>query len=101
MSDSVRVVLPAHLRSMARIQGEVRVDVRGDVTQRSVLDAVEAEYPMLLGTIRDRATAKRRAFVRFFACGEDMSHDEPDTPLPDRVVQGEEPFMVVGAMAGG
>ena len=101
MSDSVRVVLPAHLRSMARIQGEVRVDISGEVTQRSVLDAVEAEFPMLLGTIRDRGTAKRRAFVRFFACGEDMSHDEPDTPLPDRVVQGEEPFMVVGAMAGG
>ena len=101
MSDSVRVVLPAHLRAMAKIQGEVRVDVSGDVTQRSVLDAVETEYPMLLGTIRDRATAKRRAFVRFFACGEDMSHEEPDTPLPDRVVKGEEPFMVVGAMAGG
>jgi sulfur-carrier protein len=101
MSDSVRVILPAHLRAIAKVQGELSVDVRGEVTQRSVLDAVEAEFPMLLGTIRDRATAKRRAFVRFFACGEDLSHDEPDTPLPDRVVQGEEPFMVVGAMAGG
>jgi len=101
MSDSVRVALPAHLRAMAKIQGEVRVDVSGEVTQRSVLDALETDFPMLLGTIRDRTTAKRRAFVRFFACGEDMSHDEPDTPLPDRVVKGEEPFMVVGAMAGG
>ncbi len=101
MSDSVRVVLPAHLRAIAKVQGEVRVDVPGEVTQRSVLDALEAEFPMLLGTIRDRATAKRRAFVRFYACEEDLSHEEPDTPLPDRVAQGEEPFMVVGAMAGG
>ncbi len=101
MSESVRVVLPAHLRAMARVQGEIRVEVPGAVTQRSVLDAVEAEFPMLVGTIRDRATAKRRAFVRFFACEEDLSHEEPDTPLPDQVVQGREPFMVVGAMAGG
>ena len=93
MSDTVRVVLPAHLRAMAKVQGEV--------TQRSVLDALEAEFPMLLGTIRDRATAKRRAFVRFYACEEDLSHEEPDAPLPDRVAQGQEPFLVIGAMAGG
>jgi sulfur-carrier protein len=101
MSDTVRVVLPAHLRSMAKVQGEIRVDVAGAVTQRSVLDAVEAEFPMLLGTIRDRATAKRRPFVRFYACEEDLSHEEPDAPLPDRVAQGDEPFLVIGAMAGG
>jgi sulfur-carrier protein len=101
MSNSVRVVLPAHLRGLARIPGEIRVDVHGEVTQRAVLDALEAEFPMLLGTIRDRATARRRAFVRFYACEEDLSHEEPDAPLPDRVVHGEEPFMVVGAMAGG
>ena len=101
MTDTVRVVLPAHLRSMARVQGEVRVDVAGAVTQRSVLDAVEAQFPMLLGTIRDRATAKRRPFVRFYACEEDLSHEEPDAPLPDRVARGDEPFLVIGAMAGG
>ena len=101
MSDTVRVVLPAHLRSMAKVQGEIRVDVAGAVTQRSVLDAVEAEFPMLLGTIRDRATAKRRPFVRFYACEEDLYHEEPDAPLPDRVAQGDEPFLVIGAMAGG
>ena len=101
MSDSVRVVLPAHLRAMAKVQGEICVDVEGKVTQRTVLDAVEAEFPMLLGTIRDRATAKRRAFVRFYACSEDLSHEEPDAPLPEQVVHGQEPFMVIGAMAGG
>jgi molybdopterin synthase sulfur carrier subunit len=101
MSDSVRVVLPAHLRDMAKVQGEVRVDVQGQVTQRSVLDALEAQFPVLLGTIRDRATAKRRAFVRFYACGQDLSHEEPDAPLPDRVADGDEPFLLVGAMAGG
>jgi len=101
MTDSVRVVLPAHLRAMAKVQGEVRLDVPGEVTQRAVLDALEAEFPMLLGTIRDRATARRRAFVRFYACQEDLSHQEPDAPLPAPVVQGQEPFMVVGAMAGG
>jgi len=101
MSDPVWVILPAHLRAMAGVQGEVRLDVQGQVTQRSVLDAVEASFPMLLGTIRDRATAKRRPFVRFFACEEDLSHQEPDTPLPQQVVHGEEPFMIVGAMAGG
>lgn len=101
MSESVRVVLPAHLRDMAKVQGEVRVDVQGQVTQRSVLDALEAQFPVLLGTIRDRATAKRRAFVRFYACGQDLSHEEPDAPLPDRVADGDEPFLLVGAMAGG
>ena len=101
MSTPIRVILPAHLRAMAKIQGELHVDVAGEVTQRSVLDAVEADFPMLRGTIRDRATARRRAFVRFFACEEDLSHEDPDSPLPDRVVRGEEPFMVVGAMAGG
>lgn len=101
MSHSVRVTLPPNLRAMAKVDGEVLLEVPGEVTQRSVLDALEGEYPMLLGTIRDRATARRRAFVRFFACEEDLSHDEPDTPLPERVVAGEEPFMVVGAMAGG
>ena len=101
MTDTVRVVLPAHLRSIAKVQGEVRVDVTGAVTQRSVLDAVEAQFPMLLGTIRDRSTAKRRPFVRFYACEEDLSHEEPDAPLPDRVARGDEPFLVVGAMAGG
>jgi molybdopterin synthase sulfur carrier subunit len=97
----VRVTLPAHLRAMARVQGEVVLEVAGEVTQRSVLDALEAEHPVLVGTIRDRATARRRAFVRFFACKEDLSHAEPDSPLPERVAAGEEPFMVVGAMAGG
>ena len=101
MTESVRVILPAHLRSMAKVDGEVTVDVPGEVTQRSVLDAVEAAFPMLLGTIRDRATAQRRPFVRFFACAEDLSHQAPDTPLPEQVVQGTVPFMVVGAMAGG
>jgi molybdopterin synthase sulfur carrier subunit len=86
---------------MAKVQGEVHVEIEGDVTQRSLLDALEADFPMLLGTIRDRSTARRRAFVRFYACEQDLSHDEPDAPLPDRVVRGEEPFMVIGAMAGG
>jgi hypothetical protein len=97
----IRVVLPAHLRSMAKVQGEVHVEVEGDVTQRSVLDALEAEFPMLLGTIRDRGTAQRRAFVRFYACEEDLSHEEPDAPLPEQVAAGTEPFMIIGAMAGG
>jgi sulfur-carrier protein len=101
VNTSVRVVLPAHLRALAKIQGEIRVDIPGEVTQRAVLDAVEAEFPMLLGTIRDRSTARRRPFVRFYACEEDLSHDEPDALLPERVVHGEEPFVVIGAMAGG
>jgi molybdopterin synthase sulfur carrier subunit len=97
----IRIVLPAHLRTLARIDGEVKLDVDGQVTQRSVIDALEDEYPMLRGTIRDHQTHQRRAFVRFFACGEDLSHEPPDAPLPDAVATGAEPFMVVGAMAGG
>lgn len=97
----IRVVLPAHLRTLAHVTGEVRLDVAAPVTQLSVLDALEASYPMLCGTIRDRATKRRRDFVRFFACEEDLSHEPPDTPLPDEVVQGKEPYLVVGAMAGG
>ncbi len=97
----VRVTLPAHLRKLARVDGEVKVEVAGAVTQRSVLDALEARYPMLRGTIRDHVTQRRRAFVRFFVCGEDLSHDTPDAPLPDAIASGAEPFMVVGAIAGG
>jgi molybdopterin converting factor small subunit len=97
----IRVVLPAHLRTLARVDGEVSVDVAGIVTQRSLLDALEAQYPVLRGTIRDYGSARRRPFVRFFACEQDLSHDSPDTPLPDPVARGTEPFLVVGAMAGG
>ena len=97
----IRVVLPPHLRTLAHVDGEVKVDVDGPATQRSVLDALESQYPMLRGTIRDHVTLKRRAFVRFFACQEDLSHEPPDDPLPDAVEKGSEPFMVVGAMAGG
>jgi molybdopterin synthase sulfur carrier subunit len=97
----IRVVLPPHLRTLAHVTGEVEVEVAGEVTQRHVLDAVEERFPMLLGTMRDRVTGKRRALVRFFACEEDLSNDSPDEPLPDRVVKGEEPFLIVGAMAGG
>ena len=97
----IRVVLPAHLRTLARVDGEVKLDVKGEVTQRSVLDALEARYPMLRGTVRDHVTQKRRAFVRFFACEQDLSHELPDTPLPDAVTMGDEPFLIVGAMAGG
>ncbi|MBI2209338.1 MAG: MoaD/ThiS family protein [Deltaproteobacteria bacterium] len=97
----IRVVLPAHLRKLAQVDGEVKLDVEDQVTQRSVLDALEARYPMLRGTIRDQVTQKRRAFVRFFACGQDLSHELPDAPLPDAVATGAEPFMVVGAIAGG
>jgi hypothetical protein len=97
----IRVVLPAHLKNLAKVSGEVRVEVAGEPTQRLVLDALEQQYPMLLGTMRDRQTGKRRAFVRFFACEEDLSNESPDAPLPARVVAGEEPFLVVGAMAGG
>ena len=97
----IRVVLPHHLRTLARVAEEVPLDVTGPVTQRSVLDALEACYPMLRGTIRDHVTLKRRAFLRFFVCGEDLSHEPADTPLPDAVVAGHEPFLVVGAMAGG
>ena len=97
----IRVALPAHLRKLAHVDGEVKLDVEGQVTQRSVLDALEACYPMLRGTIRDQVTQQRRPFVRFFACEEDLSHESPDAPLPDAVATGAEPFLVVGAMAGG
>ena len=97
----VRVVLPAHLRTLARVDGEVTLEVQGEVTQRSVLDALEASYPMLRGTIREHGTLKRRAFVRFFACEQDLSHESPAVPLPDAVATGAEPFLIVGAMAGG
>lgn len=97
----IRVVLPAHLRSLARIDGEVELRVAGQVTQCSVLDALEARYPVLRGTIRDRGNGRRRAFVRFFACELDLSHEQPDAPLPDAVATGAEPFLIVGAMAGG
>ena len=97
----IRVVLPAHLRSLARIDGEVQLDVTGAVTQRSVLDALEARYPALRGTIRGHDGGPRRAFIRFFACEQDLSHDPPDGPLPDAVAAGAEPYLIVGAMAGG
>ena len=97
----IRVVLPAHLRTLAHVDGEVKLHVEGQITQRSVLDSLEARYPMLRGTIRDHVTQQRRAFVRFFACGQDLSHEAPDAPLPDAVALGAEPFLVVGAMAGG
>jgi sulfur-carrier protein len=97
----IRVTLPAHLRKLAQVDGEVRLDIEGQVTQRSVLDAIEARYPMLQGTIRDHVTQRRRAFVRFFACGEDLSHELPDAPLPEAVATGAEPFRIVGAIAGG
>ena len=97
----VRVILPAHLRALARVDGEVRLDVAGPVSQRSVLDALEGRYPMLRGTIRDQETQRRRAFIRFFACEEDLSHEAPDSSLPDAVTSGAEPFLIVGAMAGG
>ncbi|HEY0486811.1 MAG TPA: MoaD/ThiS family protein [Mycobacteriales bacterium] len=97
----IRVVLPAHLRALARVHGEVSLDVVGPVTQRAVLDALEARHPVLRGTIRDHVTQRRRNFVRFFACAEDLSHESPDTPLPEAVATGAEPFLVIGAMAGG
>ena len=97
----IRVVLPFHLRTLAKVNGEVKLEVEGRVTQRSVLDALEARYPMLSGTLRDHVTQRRRALVRFFACGEDLSNEEPDAPLPDAVATGSEPFLVVGAIAGG
>jgi sulfur-carrier protein len=97
----IRVVLPAHLRTLARVDGEVELQVEGQVTQRSVLDALEARYPMLRGTIRDHNGGRRRAFIRFFACEQDLSHEPPDTPLPEAVTTGAEPYLIVGAMAGG
>ncbi len=97
----IRVVLPTHLRTLAHVNGELSLDIAGPVTQRSVLDAVEARYPMLRGTIRDHVTFKRRPFVRFYACEQDLSNEAPDAPLPEDVANGKEPYLVVGAMAGG
>jgi molybdopterin synthase sulfur carrier subunit len=97
----IRVILPAHLRTLARVDGEVKLDVAGRVTQDSVLDALEARYPMLRGTIRDQRSRRRRAFIRFFACEQDLSHAPPDAPLPETVAAGTEPYLIVGAMAGG
>ena len=97
----IRVALPAHLRTLAKVDVEVTLDVEGPATQRSVLDALEARYPMLRGTIRDHVTQQRRPFIRFFACEEDLSHESPDAPLPDAVAKGTEPFLVIGAIAGG
>ena len=97
----IRVVLPYHLRTLARVDGEVELAVDGPPTLRSVLDALEAHYPSLRGTIRDHGTLSRRPFIRFFACREDLSHEPPDTPLPEAIISGSEPFMIVGAMAGG
>jgi sulfur-carrier protein len=97
----IRVVLPHHLRTLARVGDEIELDVNGRATQRSVLDALEAKYPMLRGTIRDHGTRERRSLVRFFACGEDVSHEPPDAPLPDAIVTGAEPFFIMGAIAGG
>jgi len=97
----IRVLLPGHLRTLARLGGEVKLDVQGQVTQRSILDALEACYPMLRGTIRDHVTQQRRPFVRFFACEQDLSHESPDAPLPEAVACGAEPFLIVGAIAGG
>src|SRR5205809_5872531 len=97
----IRIVLPYHLRTLAQLEGEAQVEVAGPATQRSVLDALEARYPTLRGTIRDHVTQKRRPFLRFFACEQDLSHELPDAPLPDAVASGAEPFFVVGAVAGG
>ena len=97
----IRVVLPQHLRTLAHVGSEVELEVEGRVTQRSVLDALEARYPMLRGTIRNHVTQQRRPFLRFFACGEDLSHEPPDEPLPDALVSGAEPFLIIGAIAGG
>src|SRR6266581_1303954 len=101
MSSNIRVILPQHLRTLAHVGSEVTIEVEGQATQRSVLDALEAGYPMLRGTIRDHVTQQRRAFLRFFACEQDLSNEPPDDPLPDAVAIGAEPFLVVGAMAGG
>ncbi|SRR5712692_4524946 len=97
----IRVVLPTHLRTLAHVEGELMLEIEGEATQRSVLDALEARYPVLRGTIRDHVTEQRRPFVRFFACEQDLSHELPDAPLPDAVATGAEPFLVVGAIAGG
>ena len=97
----IRVVLPAHLRTLARVDGELKLEIEGPITPRSILDAIEVRYPMLRGTIRDQVTQQRRAFVRFFACEQDLSQDSPDDPLPEAVATGVEPFLIIGAMAGG
>jgi sulfur-carrier protein len=97
----IRLVLPPHLRTLAQVKGEVQLEVKGQVTQRTVLDALEARYPMLRGTIRDHETLQRRAFLRFFACEEDLSHESPDAALPEKVASGAEPFLIIGAIAGG
>jgi molybdopterin synthase sulfur carrier subunit len=97
----IRVTLPFHLRKLAQVDGEVELDIQGAVTQRTVLDALEAQYPVLRGTIRDHASGQRRPFLRFFACEEDLTHESPDAPLPEAVATGKEPFMVIGAIAGG
>src|SRR6266545_7832768 len=97
----IRVVFPPHLRTLARVDGEVELEVAGAVTQRSVLDALEARYPLLCGTMRDHVTQLRRPMVRFFACGEDLSHESPDAPLPEAIAKGSEPFVIIGAIAGG
>lgn len=97
----IRVVLPQHLRTLARLEGEAQLEIEGPVTQRAVLNALEARYPALCGTIRDHGTQQRRPFIRFFACGEDLSHNSPDAPLPSAVTTGSEPFLVIGAIAGG
>jgi sulfur-carrier protein len=97
----IRVILPQHLRTLAHVGGEVQIEVEGAVTQQSVLDALEARYPMLRGTIRDHVTQQRRPFLRFFACEEDLSHEPPDAPLPDTVASGKEPLLIIGAIAGG
>jgi molybdopterin synthase sulfur carrier subunit len=101
MAFTIRVELPQHLRTLAHVGREVQLDVEGPVTQRSVLDALEARYPMLRGTIRDQVTRERRAFLRFFACEEDLTHQPPDSPLPEPVTSGKEPFLIIGAIAGG
>ena len=97
----IRVILPQHLRTLAQVRGEVELDIKGQASQRSVLDALEARYPMLRGTIRDQVTLQRRPFLRFFACEEDLSHESPDAPLPDAVASGAEPLVILGAIAGG
>jgi len=100
-SSMIRVILPQHLRTLAHVGGEVQIEIEGPATQRSILDAIEARYPMLRGTIRDHVTQQRRPFLRYFACEEDLSHEPPDTPLPEAVASGKEPFIVIGAIAGG
>jgi hypothetical protein len=101
MAAMIRVVLPHHLRTLARVGSEVEFELNGQVTQRAILDALETRYPMLRGTVRDHSTQKRRPLVRFFVCGEDVSHDPPDSPLPDAIAKGIEPFFIMGAIAGG